>query len=322
MTARANMEARIGALMDGDIIGDAAVAELHLLSAERITPEQLAGAADAAMARALPFPEAPDAVDCCGTGGDGRNTYNISTATAIVVAACSVRVAKHGNRAVSSRAGSADVLEALGVETATRPEHCAKIFEQTGITFLYAPLFHPGFATVAPVRKALNRRTIFNLLGPLCNPARVKRQLIGTYDASLNAIMAEAAELLGRTQAMVVHGDDGTDECSITGISHYVRLNDGRFSFSTLMPEDVGLPTHAGRALVGGDAHQNARALRDVLGGLDCPYTDAVLLNSAALLHVAGAVTDLREGVTLARRAITSGDAARKLAQLIEASHA
>lgn len=320
MTQRAEMERSIGQLLDGEVSGDEALAYLTRLDITRINAAQLAGAVDAVMARAKPFPTHPEALDCCGTGGDGRSTYNISTAAALVVAARGVKIAKHGNRAITSQSGSADVLEALGMYTNITPDHAAKILEDVGICFLYAPNFHPGFARVAPIRKAIGKRTIFNLLGPLCNPARVKRQLIGVFAAEYSALIAETAKLLGSTHVMVVHGEDGTDELSITGNTHVSHLQDGNILYSSIRPQDAGLTPRDGRALIGGNATQNARALRDVLDGLESPYADAVLLNAAAMLMLADKAPTLHEGVALAKSTIARGEARKKLEQLIEAS--
>ncbi|MES2984889.1 MAG: anthranilate phosphoribosyltransferase [Pseudomonadota bacterium] len=320
MSARSDSEKTIGDLLDGTLAGDDAVQFLTQQDMHQLTPHTLAGAVDAVMARARPFPTFSDAVDCCGTGGDGRSTYNISTAAAFVVAARGVTVAKHGNRAVTSRSGSADVLEALGVNTNLSPDRAAAILSEIGMCFLYAPSFHPGFARVAPIRKAIGRRTIFNLLGPLCNPARVRRQLIGVFAPEYCALVAETAKLLGHTDVMVVHGEDGTDELSITGTTHMSHLHDGVIDYAAIRPQDAGLKPQEGRALVGGSADQNARALRDVLDGLDSTYTDAVLLNAAAILMLVGKAPTLEDGVNLARSTIARGDARRKLDQLIEAS--
>lgn len=322
MNVRDEVATRIGDLLDGTLTGDAAITYLTNLDITRINASQLAGAVDAVMARAKPFPIHPDAIDCCGTGGDGRSTYNISTAAAIVVAARGVKVAKHGNRAITSKSGSADVLEALGVHTAITAERAAKMLDSIGITFLFAPSFHPGFARVAPFRKAIPKRTIFNLLGPLCNPARVKRQLIGVFAAEYSALVAETAKLLGHSDVMVVHGDDGTDEISITGNTHVSYLHNGKIDYQSIRPQDAGLSPHEGRTLVGGDATQNARALRDVLSGLDSPYGDAVLLNAAAMLMLVGKAPTLHEGVALSKSTIARGEALRKLNELIEASFA
>jgi anthranilate phosphoribosyltransferase len=275
MSQRADMEGHIGALLDGAMAEEAAKEYLSALDITRLNAHQLAGAVDAVMARARPFAAHPAALDCCGTGGDGRATYNISTAAAFVVAARGVQVAKHGNRAITSQSGSADVLEALGMNTNMTPDAAAKTLDEIGICFLFAPSFHPGFARVAGIRKAIGRRTIFNLLGPLCNPARVKRQLIGVFAPEYCGLVAETLQLLGHTHAMVVHGDDGTDELSITGNTHVAHLAEGAIRYATIRPQDAGLPTHEGRALVGGVATQNARALRDVLDGLESPYADA-----------------------------------------------
>jgi anthranilate phosphoribosyltransferase len=320
MSQRSDMEKTIGDLLDGTVTGDAAIAALTNLDIARINATQLAGAVDAVMARAKPFPAYADAIDCCGTGGDGRSTYNISTAAALVVAARGVKVAKHGNRAITSKSGSADVLEALGMYTNITPDHAAKILDEVGICFLYAPNFHPGFAQVAAARKAIGKRTIFNLLGPLCNPARVKHQLIGVFAPEYCSLIVETAQLLGHSNVMAVHGDDGTDELSITGNTHVAQLMDGKIRYSSIRPQDAGLNTHEGRALVGGDATQNARALRDVLDGLESPYADAVLLNAAAMLMIVGKAPNLHEGVALARSTIGRGEARKKLEQLIEAS--
>lgn len=321
MSTRAQMADAIGALLDGTLTGDAATRFLTEHDLSRITAHDLAGAADAVMARALPFPEFPDAIDCCGTGGDNRATYNISTAAAIVAAARGVTIAKHGNRAVSSKSGSADVLEALGVNTAISNERAAEMLGSIGISFLFAPNFHPGFARVAPIRKAIGRRTIFNLLGPLCNPALVKRQLIGVFAPEYCALVAETAQLLGRTQVMVVHGEDGTDELSITGPTHTAQLQGGSITYASIRPQDAGLVPQEGRALIGGDARQNALAMLDLFAGIESPYMDAVLLNAAALLMLAGKAASLNDGITLARSSIIRGDAQRKLEELIEASH-
>lgn len=320
MSQRAEMEANIGMLLDGVLSGQDAIDYLSGFDIRQLNAHQLAGAVDAVMSRAVPFPRYPDALDCCGTGGDGRSTYNISTAAAIVVAARGVKVAKHGNRAITSQSGSADVLEALGVHTNITPEQNAAVMEKVGLCFLYAPVFHPGFARVAAARKAVGKRTIFNLLGPLCNPARVERQLIGVFAPEYCGLIAETCQLLGRKQVMVVHGEDGMDELSITGNTHAAYLNQGKISYSTIRPQDVELKPQPGRTLVGGNATQNARALRDVLDGLDSPYADAVLLNSAAMLMLAEKARSLHEGVTLARSTIARGDARRKLDELIEAS--
>ncbi len=321
MSARSDMEHFIGRLLDGGISDADAVSYLSEQDMGLLTPHVLAGAVDAVMARVMPFPEFPEAIDCCGTGGDGRMTYNISTAAAIVVAARGVQVAKHGNRAVSSPSGSADVLEALGVNTKVSREHAAHMLEKIGLSFLYAPNFHLGFARLAPIRKAIGKRTILNLIGPLCNPARVKRQLIGVFAPEYCALVAETMQMLGHKNVMVVHGDDGTDELSITGNSHVAQLADGAISYASIRPQDAGLTLHEGRTLIGGNAMQNAQAMRDVLSGMDSPYLDAVLLNASAALMVAERAPTLYEGVTLARSCIARGDARRKLDELVRMSH-
>jgi anthranilate phosphoribosyltransferase len=314
------METTIGALLDGTLAGDDAIAYLTQLDLSRINAHQLAGAVDAVMARAKPFPHYPDAIDCCGTGGDGKSSFNISTAAAFVVAGRGVPVVKHGNRAVTSACGSADVLEALGVQTNISPEHSARIMASLGICFLYAPTFHTGFARLAPIRKAIGKRTIFNVLGPLCNPARVKRQLIGVFAAEYCGLMAETAKLLGHSHVMAVHGDDGSDELSMTGTTHVAHLLDGEVSYATVRPQDAELRPQPPQALVGGNAMHNATALRAVLSGVASPYADAVLLNAAAMLMLAEKVPTLHDGVALARSSIARGEALRKLDALIEAS--
>jgi anthranilate phosphoribosyltransferase len=321
MSIRTDMAQKIGALLDGELAGAEAQEFLSKQDISRLTPEDMAGAVDAVMARCIPFPAFPDALDCCGTGGDGRSTYNISTAAALVAAARGVQIAKHGNRAVTSQSGSADVLEALGLHTKISPEQNAQILRDVGICFLYAPSFHPGFARVAPIRKAIARRTIFNLLGPLCNPARVLRQLIGTFAPEYCALMVETSKLLGRTHVMAVHGEDGTDELSITGPTHMSQLQDGAITYAAIRPQDAGLKPQEGRALIGGTPNQNARALRDVLDGIESPYADAVVLNAAALLMIADKAPTLHAGAALARSTLARGDARKKLDQLIEATH-
>jgi anthranilate phosphoribosyltransferase len=320
MSIRADMETTIGAMLDGAMQAGDAIAILTALEG-KTTAEQLAGAADAVMARAISFPEFPDAVDCCGTGGDGQHTLNISTAAAIVAAACGVQVAKHGNRAVTSKSGSADVLEALGVNTTISTDRAAEILNEVGICFLFAPSFHPGFARVAEIRKTIGKRTIFNLLGPLSNPARVKHQLIGTYSKESAELVAYTARLLGRTHVMVVHGEDGSDEISIAGKTRVWELKDNHIRDYTIDASAGGIESHAKAGLRGDDAATNAKALRDVLDGETSTYADAVLLNASAVLQIANKATSLKEGVELAREAIHSGAAHAKLGALVEATN-
>lgn len=311
--ARQSMKTTIGAMLDGTM--DPADSTEFLLANDplHITHEQLAGAVDAVMERANPFPAFPDALDCCGTGGDDKQTLNVSTATAIVAAACGVQIAKHGNRAVSSKSGSADVLAALGVNIDASAKTLAKCLNEIGIAFLFAPHFHSGFAKVAPLRKAMGGRTIFNLLGPLCNPARVQRQLIGVFDKALIPTYAATCQLLGRTNVMIVHGEDGVDECSISATTH---TNTHYFA-----PMDAGLQYHSPDALKGGDVGHNATALNDMLSGNAGAYRDAVLLNTAALLTIADVADDLKSASALAAEAIDSGRSLATLERLKKVSY-
>jgi anthranilate phosphoribosyltransferase len=276
---------------------------LPMLPVETISPEELAGAVEAVMECAVTFSPQPDAVDCCGTGGDGQHSLNISTATAIVVAATGTKVAKHGNSAVSSKSGSADVLAALGVKIDAAPAILNRCLRDVGLAFFFAQQFHPGFKHVAGIRRELGQRTIFNLLGPLSNPARVPRQLIGVFDRRLIPTYVEAARLLGRASVLVVHGEDGGDECSISAATLGATLRQTiRFT-----PEDAGLTRHAMGVLSGGDAKANAQALRTMLSGVAGAYRDAVLLNAAAARLVAGRAATLPEGVAAARESLDSG---------------
>lgn len=261
-------------------------------------------------------------IDTCGTGGDKKGTYNISTAVAIVVAACDVLVAKHGNRSVSSQSGSADVLKELGVNIELMPEQSAKCLEQAGICFLFAPLYHKAMAAVAPIRKELGIRTIFNIVGPLCNPAELDKQFMGVYSPKLLQVIPEVAKSLGYKKMMVVHGDDGSDEISICSKTKIAELENGEIKFSEINPEDFGFKIYPEDDLVGGDARENAKALRNTLKGEDCAYASAVILNAAAALKVAGKVASIKDGVKVAGEAISSGRAIKKLDRLVEISNA
>jgi anthranilate phosphoribosyltransferase len=256
-------------------------------------------------------------VDTCGTGGDRSGTFNISTAAALVVAAAGGAVAKHGNRSVSSRAGSADVLEAAGAVLSLGPREAARCLDATGFSFLFAPVFHPAMANVAPVRKALGIRTLFNLLGPLANPALAQRQLLGVYDPSMTRVMAEALVELGCESALVVHCE-GLDEIGLHGVTQGHFVNDGRVTLFALDPRDLGLSRAPLESLSGGDAARNAEILRAVLEGEEGPKADVVALNAAAALGVAGLTRDLAEGLNVAREVLRNGGASRVLARYVE----
>jgi anthranilate phosphoribosyltransferase len=308
-----------------DLIMSGGVAEADLATflkaiAERQpTIGEIVGAARA-MRRAMTSIETnPYAIDLCGTGGDGASTLNISTACAFVVAASGVPVAKHGNRNMSSKSGTADVLEALGVNIALSPAQASQCLRQVGLCFLYAQAYHPAMQHVANVRRQLGIRTIFNLLGPISNPARVRRQLVGVYDKSWTMPIAEVLGRLGAERAWVVNGD-GLDEISVSGTSHVAVLEGGKVTAHEVTPEDAGVGRWPLEAVRGGDPQHNAAALRRLLDGERGAYRDSVLINSAGALVVTGKATDLRTGVKLATEAIDSGAAREKLESLVSAS--
>ncbi|MGB8600602.1 MAG: anthranilate phosphoribosyltransferase, partial [Rhizomicrobium sp.] len=258
----------------------------------------------------------------CGTGGDGLGTLNISTAVSFVLASRGVPVAKHGNRKMTSKAGATDVLEALGVKVDITPAIAERCLAEVGLCFLSAQTYHPAMRFVTPVRRALGFRTVFNVLGPLSNPAGVKRQLLGVFADSWIRDAAEALRLLGTEKAWVVHGADGLDEISISTTTEIAILENGTITYGTIAPEDAGLTRAPLASILGGDAATNAAALRRLLAGEKCPYRDIVLLNAAAALIVAGKTTTLRDGAAIAAEAIDSGAAAHYLDKLIAVSNA
>ncbi len=302
-------ETLFGQMLDG-AMPDAEIKDVLIEMADRNeTPEEIAGAIRAMRARMIRVTAPEGAIDVCGTGGDGAHSLNVSTAVAIVVAACDVPVAKHGNRAASSKAGGADTLEALGLNLDRAAETAEATLADLGIAFLFAQKYHPALGRLAPIRKDIGRRTIFNLCGPACNPAGVKRQLIGVARPDFLPVYAGALELLGYEDAMLVAGDEPLDEISISGPSTVVRLGQ---TAARIGPEDAGLNRHAAEALKGGDAQYNALALRRLLAGMqetaqDAAYRDAVLLNSAAALMVAGHADDWHSGLEEAREVIDKG---------------
>ena len=299
-------EARFGAMLDGGMADAAIAAALTALAERGETAEEIAGAVMAMRSRMIPVAAPAGAIDVCGTGGDGQHSVNVSTAVALVVAACGVPVAKHGNRAASSLAGGADTLEALGLDLARASELAEATLPDLGIAFLFAQAHHPALARLAPIRKALGRRTIFNLTGPLANPAGVTRQLVGVAHPDLIALYRDAMRLLGTEAALVVSGAEGLDELSIAGPSFIAAIGLDRFG-GEVAPLDAGLMPHPLSSLRGGDAAFNAAALRRVLLGEAGAYRDAVLFNSAAALIVAGQVDDWFEGVEEAAEALDRG---------------
>lgn len=280
------------------------------------TVDEIVGAVRALRARATRIDSPPGAIDTCGTGGDASGTYNISTATSFVVSACGVPVAKHGNRALSSKSGAADVLAALGVNVEADTQAVRAALWEDGITFLMATRHHTAMRNVGPTRVQLGTRTLFNLTGPLTNPAGATRQLMGVFAERWVEPLAEVLRRLGSETAWVVHGSDGLDEITTTGPTQVAELRSGAIRRFVITPEDAGLPRASTDDLRGGDADANADAMRALLAGRTGPYRDIVLLNSAAALIVADKVSTLPDGVALAARAIDSGGAAAKLAAL------
>jgi anthranilate phosphoribosyltransferase len=292
-----------------------------LLTALRVRGEsvgEIVGFARA-MRRFAQKVEAPeDVVDTCGTGGDAKGTINISTAAAFVARGAGATVAKHGNRAATSRAGSADVLEALGAEIELNPEQVGWCIKEAGVGFMFARTHHPAMRHVVPIRAELPFRTVFNLLGPLTNPAGARRQLVGVFGADYVRPVAEALRDLGAEKALVVHGRDGLDEITVTDKTLVAEVSDGEVSEYEISPEDFGLPRHAPDGLLGGDAHLNARVMRDVLSGEERGAArDVILLNAGAAIHVSGRGKTIREGVRRAEKSIDTGAASEALERFV-----
>ncbi len=313
---RTEAETAFGALFDGDATPAQMGGLLMALRTRGETVDEFAAAASVMRAKCHRV-RAPDgAMDIVGTGGDGKGTLNISTATAFVVAGAGVVVAKHGNRNLSSKSGAADALTELGLNVMVGPDVVERCLTEAGIGFMMAPMHHPAMRHVGPVRAELGTRTIFNILGPLTNPAWVKRQLTGVFTARLLRPMAETLLALGSEKAWLVHGGDGTDELSIAAPSTVVALEHGVVREFTVHPEEAGLPVHPFEHILGGTPAENAAALRALMEGKAGAYRDAVLLNAAAGLLIADRATSLREGVEMARAAIDSGAAKAKIAAL------
>jgi len=314
---------------------DAQIAALLVaMSMKGETVEEIVGFAEAIRAAATPLvihqnstvdvsgTERDALVDTCGTGGDASGTFNISTATAFVVAGAGVRVAKHGNRSVTSKCGSADVMEALGVKIDLSPARLAACLEEVGLAFLFAPAVHSAMKYVQPARRELRLRTIFNLLGPLTNPARASAQVVGVYSVELVEKLAEALSMLGSHRAMVVHGADGLDEITISGPTRIAEVREGSVRTYELSPEEFGMKRGLLDDISGGDAAENARIIREILGGKKSSRRDVVLLNAAAALVAAGKSEHVAQALPLAEKSIDSGASAGKLAALVRFTNA
>ena len=311
---RAQAEAAFAILFDGEATPAQIGGLLMALRTRGETVDEYAAAAAVMRAKCNPVQAPEGAMDIVGTGGDGKGTLNISTATAFVVAGAGVVVAKHGNRNLSSKSGAADALTQMGLKVMITAPVVERALREAGIGFMMAPMHHPSIAHVMPARTELGTRTIFNILGPLTNPAGVKRQLTGAYRRDLIRPMAETLGQLGSDKAWLVHGSDGTDELTITGVSWVAALDGGKVSEMEIHPEDAGLPVHPFDDIVGGTPEENAVAFNALLDGAPSAYRDAVLLNAAAALVVADAAPDLKTGAEMARASIDSGAARAKIA--------
>ena len=315
----AEAEAAFGIVMSGEATPAQIAGMLMAMRVRRETVAELTGAVRAMLSRMIRVPVPAGAIDVCGTGGDGAGTLNVSTAVTFVLAGCGVKVAKHGNRALSSRAGGADVLTALGVDVDVPLERLPGVLDAAGCMFMFAPRHHAALRHAAGPRVELGTRTIFNLLGPLANPAGVRRQLTGVFDPAWARPMAETLAALGSERAWVVHGE-GLDELTVAGPNHVVSLEGGAITEFTVMPEDAGLARAPVSAIIGGDAAANAAALSALLQGAAGPYRDTVLLNSAAALIVAGQVGTLPDGVAQAAACLDRGAARAALDALRRAT--
>ncbi len=309
-------------IMDGEASGAQIGAFVTALRMKGESVAEIAGLARVMRDRATHVEHDAPALDTCGTGGDGAKSFNVSTTAAFVAAGAGVVVAKHGNRAMSSQCGSADVLEALGVKLELGPEGVARCLREAGIGFMFAPLFHPAMKHAGPPRREIGIRTVFNILGPLTNPARAEMQLLGVADANIARKMGEVLQMLGSRHAVVVHGLDGLDELTTTGPSLLIDVRPEGIIEQEVNPTDLGLATAQIADLSGGNAVQNAAYTRAVLAGQPGPRRDIVLLNAAAALYAADVVNTLAAGLELARQSIDSGLAQRKLDKLVQISNA
>ncbi len=319
--SRARAAQAMGAIMDGEATPAQIAGFLMALRSKGETVDEITGCAEAIRRRAMPVPHHyPALVDTCGTGGDGSGTFNISTTAAFIVAGAGQKVAKHGNRAISSQTGSADVLDAMGVQVDLAGPEASGALDEVGMTFLFAPTFHSAMRHAGPVRRELGTRTVFNLLGPLCNPAGATHQLVGVFDGDLVPVIAQVLANLDARRAIVVHGSDGLDELTITGPSRVAEWNGRDVREYVIDPDELGIPRGSLEELAGGDAQVNARIFRQVLEGADGGALNIALLNAAAALVAAEAAGDLREGLALARESVRSGAALARLDALIEYS--
>ena len=308
-------------MMSGEATPSQMGAMLMGLRVRGETVDEITGAVSAMRAKMLRVTAPADAVDIVGTGGDGSGSVNVSTCASFIVAGAGVPVAKHGNRALSSKSGAADVLAALGVKIDLTPDQVSRCVKETGIGFMFAPAHHPAMKNVGPTRVELATRTIFNLLGPLSNPAGVTRQMVGVFSRQWVQPLAQVLKNLGAESIWVVHGSDGLDQITLTGPTFVAALEGGNIRTFEITPDDAGLPRASGDALKGGDANANAVALKGVLDGKPGAYRDVALLNAAAALIVAGRARDLKEGVAIGAKALDNGAAAERLKHLIAVSN-
>ena len=307
-------------IMTGEVTPALTAAYLVALRCKGETIGEIAGSVQCMREHAVPVEISCDAVDLCGTGGDGKGTFNISTTCAFVVAGAGAPVAKHGNRAASSNCGSADLLEELGVAVALPAAQVSRCIEEAGVGFMFAPLYHPAMKHVAPVRKELGIRTIFNILGPLSNPAGVRRQLVGVFDPELLSKFVHTLHELGAESAVAVHSEDGYDEATTTDACRAAVLRSGEVSSMTIEPEGLGFEKAQPEDLKGGSPKENAGITMRILEGEEGPRTDTVLLNSGLALYAAGKADSIEEGLALAQESIVSGNAKNALEKLIELS--
>jgi anthranilate phosphoribosyltransferase len=308
-------------IMSGEATPSQLASFITALRMKGETADEIIGLAKTMRAKAIPVVFEQPSLDTCGTGGDCAGTFNISTTAAFIAAGAGIKVAKHGNRAMSSCCGSADVLEALGVKIELNAEQVRKCIEEAGIGFMFAPVFHPSMKYAAPTRREIGIRTVFNILGPLTNPAGVKYQVLGVPSDKLVEKLAIVLNGLGCEHALVIHGEDGIDEFTITGQTHICEVNKGAINCYYVKPEDLGLRKNVAASLKGGNAQENAGLLKQILNGEKVPQRDVVLLNAAAALLAGNKVSGLAEGVRLAAEIIDSGYAKNKLEQMIKVSN-